>query len=47
MNKQPIVKIEIRGGVAYLTQKPAGVIVIIQDHDNPSEETFKLEEVLQ
>ena len=30
---QKIVRIEVRGGVAYLISKPKGVHVLIVDHD--------------
>jgi len=52
---KPII-INVRGGVAYLDQKPAGVAVIIRDYDNDedhdgnpqdfSEEEYEVDEVI-
>lgn len=47
MKKPEPVIIEISGGVAVCVQKPAGIGLIIIDHDNPSEEVFQPEDVVR
>lgn len=34
INKDKIVRISVRGGVAYLDKCPKGVKVVIKDYDN-------------
>jgi hypothetical protein len=43
---KPVVRVEISGGVATLVKKPAGVIVIIKDWDNPSLEKWDLNDIV-